>query len=44
MRPVDSRVLQVVWPVLGDVVQALGGSLLPAPLAIDLPVQSALAQ
>src|SRR6516164_7662069 len=42
MRPVESEVEQVVWPP--DVVHTLGGSLLPGPFAIDLPVQSAFAQ
>src|SRR6266853_2650418 len=41
MRPVDRRVVHVVPPVVGEVVQALGGLLLPAPAAIEWPVQSA---
>src|ERR1700730_6044551 len=44
MRPVERLVVQVVAPVVGDVVHALGASLLPGPLAIDLPPQSAPAQ
>src|SRR6266404_7962623 len=50
IRPVDRVVEQVVAPVVGDVVQALGGSLAlldPPPVSaglIDLPAQSAPAQ
>src|SRR5258705_9685906 len=43
MRPVDRTVEHVVVPSVWNV-QTLGGSLLPAPPAIDLPVQSAPAQ
>src|SRR4030081_1655170 len=44
MRPVDSMLPHVVAPVEAEVVQLLGGSLLPAPAAIEWPVQSAPAQ
>src|SRR5437764_9157228 len=45
MRPVESAVpVQLVAPVVGLIVQALGASLLPGPLRTDLPVQSALLQ
>src|SRR5882762_3518336 len=50
MRPLDSVCVQVVAPVEGDVVQALGASLAlvdPPPVTvglIDLPGQSAPAQ
>ena len=44
MRPVDSLVVQVVAPVEGEIVQALGGLLLPAPAVIEWPLQSAPAQ
>src|SRR5437868_4651240 len=45
MRPVESAVpVQLVAPVVGLIVQALGASLLPAPAAIEWPVQSASAQ
>jgi hypothetical protein len=36
MRPVDRLVVQVVAPVEGEVVQALGGSLLPGPPRIPV--------
>src|SRR5438045_6848529 len=45
MRPVESAVpVQVVAPVVALIVQELGASLLPGPLRIDLPVQSAVLQ
>src|ERR1700730_8696794 len=44
IRPVDNLVEQLVAPVEGDVVQLLGGSLLPGPAAIEWPLQSAPAQ
>jgi hypothetical protein len=44
MRPVDRLVVHVVAPVEAEVVQALGGSLVPGPAAIEWPVQSAPAQ
>src|SRR2546430_15028230 len=45
MRPVESAVPeQLVAPVVGLTVQELGASLLPAPAAIEWPVQSAPAQ
>ena len=44
IRPVERSAEQLVAPVVALVVQLLGASLLPGPLRIDLPVQSALAQ
>src|SRR5258705_10729027 len=50
IRPVDRLAVQLVAPVVGEVVQALGGSLAlvePPPVTvglIDLPAQSAPAQ
>src|SRR5437660_11636663 len=45
MRPVESAVpVQLVAPVVGLIVQALGASLVPGPLRIELPVQSAWLQ
>src|SRR5712691_7759555 len=45
IRPVDSAVpVQLVAPVVGLIVQLLGGLLLPGPAAIEWPVQSALEQ
>src|SRR5256885_956202 len=44
IRPLERTVEQLVAPVVGLVVQLLTGSLLPGPLRIDLPVQSASAQ
>src|SRR5215472_343536 len=46
MRPVDSNVLQLVTPVEGEVVQALGGSLLAGPprMPVGCVEQSASAQ
>src|SRR5882672_1927518 len=43
IRPVDRLVEQLVVPFVLNV-QTLGGSLLPGPLRIDLPAQSAPAQ
>src|SRR5882757_9899025 len=41
IRPVDRIVPHVVTPVVADVVQALGASLLPAPAVMEWPPQSA---
>src|SRR6266404_2862242 len=44
MRPLDRLVVQLVAPVVGLIVHELGASLLPGPLAIEWPLQSAPAQ
>ena len=43
MRPVERAALQLVPPVVGLIVQALAGALVPG-VAIENPVQSAVVQ